>query len=292
MRSPIPGHKATIVPVLMVLLGVVVLALVQMPVRADCPCNQEATFDYDDYAQVLRKYVGEDGMVDYEKLKANRAPLDRFVKSLGGLKKRTYRGWDEDAKLAFLVNAYNAITLKIVIDNYPIQAGWLGSVRFPKNSIRQIDGAFDGIKHRVMGRKMTLDQIEHQTLRRDFNEPRIHLALVCAAMSCPRLLDEPYAGEVLDQQFALQARHFVDQEDNFRIDRGRDRVYLSEIFKWFGEDFVKAYGTNTEFTDVSAKDRAVLNYLQRHLSQKDRTYLLHADYSVKYLDYDWTLNEQ
>lgn len=292
MRAPIPRRKAKTVPALVVLLGAVVMAFGPAPARADCPCNDKASFDYDDYARVLRQYVDDAGMVDYEKLKANRTRLDRFVRSLGGLKKRTYRGWDEEAKIAFLVNAYNAITLKIIIDNYPIQAGWLGSLRFPKNSIRQIDGAFDGIKHRVMGRKMTLDEIEHQTLRKDFNEPRIHLALVCAAVSCPRLLDEPYVGEVLEQQLAVQARHFVGQPDNFRIDRGSSRVYLSEIFKWFGEDFIKTYGTDTNFTAFSAQKRAVLNYLQQHLNQKGRTYLLHADYSVKYLDYDWTLNAQ
>jgi hypothetical protein len=252
----------------------------------------ETAFPYEDYARMLSRYVDDEGMVDYKRLKANRRPLDRFVRSLGRLDRATYRGWTEDQKVAFLTNAYNAITLKIIIDNYPIKAGWFGSLRWPKNSIRQIDGVFDGIEHRVMGPKMTLDDIEHETLRKEFTEPRIHLTLVCAAMSCPRLLDEPYVGHRLDEQFKLQARDFVRQEDNFRIDRGDDRVGISSIFKWFGEDFIPTHRTETHFTHLSKKKSAVLNYLKDHVSDRDRRYLLGGDYDVKYIDYDWSLNEQ
>ena len=254
--------------------------------------QKQAAFPYGRYKEVLTKYVDEKGMVDYRALKANREALDRFVRSLGELEKGTYRTWEKEAKIAFLINAYNAITLRIIVEHYPIKSGFFGSLKWPDNSIRQIDGAFDGIEHRVMGRKMTLDEIEHETLRKDFNEPRIHLALVCAAMSCPRLRREPYVALRLDEQFAEQARHFVRQPDNFRIDRRKNRVYLSEIFKWFGEDFIQTHGTEAKFGGIPPKKRAVLNYLSRHVSKRDRTYLTAADYRVKYLDYDWTLNEQ
>ena len=262
--------------------------------------KKEPVFDYSAYAAVLEEYVNDRGMVDYRTLKQHpgkfnsflRTEFNSFLRSVARLDRSTYRDWPRDSKVAFLINAYNAITMKIIIDHYPIEAGWLGSVRYPSNSIQQISGAFDGIEHAVMGRQMTLDEIEHETLRQDFNEPRIHLALVCAAMSCPTLRDEPFVGPRLEAQFEDQAEDFVHWNDNFRISRSDDTVYVSSIFKWFGEDFIETYGTSRKFSGHSAKVRAVLNYLEEFLSEADRRYLRTADYSVEYIDYDWTLNEQ
>ncbi len=252
----------------------------------------KTAFNYRPYAKVLKKHVNDKGMVDYKALKAHRKPLDTFVRSLGKLKKQRYKKWEKKSQIAFWINAYNAITLKIIIDNYPIEAGFFGSLSYPSNSIRQISGVFDEITHKIMGKKMTLDDIEHETLRKDFNEPRIHIALVCAAMSCPRLLNQPYTARKLDDQFGMQAHQFVRQPDNFKIERDNGYVYISSIFDWFGQDFIKTYAPKKAFKDLSKKNAAVLNYLKDHLKKKDRRYLLQGDYSVYYLDYDWSLNEQ
>ena len=278
------------------LLGAGLLLLCLLLTAAGPPAARAAkgkpVFDYSDYAAVLEEYVNRRGMVDYQALKRNPGKLDSFLRSVARLDRSEYRGWPRDSKVAFLVNAYNAITLKIIIDHYPIEAGWLGSMRYPENSIRQISGVFDGIEHTVMGQDMTLDEIEHETLREDFNEPRIHLALVCAAMSCPRLLNEPYVGPRLDEQFRSQAENFVRWDDNFRISRGEDTVYISSIFDWFGQDFIETYGTEQKFGGHSAKVRAVLNYLEDFVSEPDRRYLRIASYDVEYIDYDWSLNAQ
>lgn len=219
--------------------------------------SDNTVFDYSRYRSLLQRYVDDDGMVDYKSLKENRKPLNKFVESIGNLKKQKYQKWNDTQKIAFLTNAYNEIT------------------------------------HPVMGRDMTLDDIEHETLRKDFNEPRIHLTLVCAAMSCPRLLNRPYTGAKLEDQFGMQAHQFVRQPDNFKIERDNGYVYISSIFKWFGEDFIKTYSPdNNNFSDLSDKNAAVLNYLKDHLSKRDRRYLLNGDYNVYYLDYDWSLNEQ
>ncbi|MFW5915333.1 MAG: DUF547 domain-containing protein [Planctomycetota bacterium] len=255
--------------------------------------SDNTVFDYSRYRSVLQRYVDDDGMVDYKSLKENRKPLNKFVESIGNLKKQKYQKWSDTQKIAFLTNAYNEITIKIILDNYRIKAGFFGGMRWPSNSIRQISGVFDEITHPVMGRDMTLDDIEHETLRKDFNEPRIHLTLVCAAMSCPRLLNRPYTGAKLEDQFGMQAHQFVRQPDNFKIERDNGYVYISSIFKWFGEDFIKTYSPdNNNFSDLSDKNAAVLNYLKDHLSERDRRYLLNGDYNVYYLDYDWSLNEQ
>jgi hypothetical protein len=139
---------------------------------------------------------------------------------------------------------------------------------------------------------MTLDEIEHNVLRKEFNEPRIHMALVCAAMGCPPLRTEPYEGAKLDQQLNDQARVFLANPKKFRLDRGQGKVYLSSIFRWFGGDFVKNYGTDKAFPGFSPEERAVLNFLSQYLPAGDRDYLLKGKYTIAYLDYDWSLNEQ
>lgn len=251
----------------------------------------QSDFHYEDYALALDSYVDGQGMVNYQALKVGRESLDAFTRRLAALDEKTYNGWSSDAKVAFWINTYNGLTLKAIIDNYPIKASRLRSLRFPKNSIRQISGVWTKLKHPVMGQERTLDDIEHKILRAQFNEPRIHMALVCAAMGCPALRNEPYTAEAFDEQLDDQTRRFVAHTEKFRIDRKDSRVYLSSIFKWFGEDFIPTYGTK-KFSGHSRDKNAVLNFVSQFLSEEDQTYLHRGDYSIKYLDYDWSLNEQ
>jgi hypothetical protein len=246
----------------------------------------------DDFAAVLKTYVNQQGMVNYRGLKSNRGKLVSFAAAIDALSPDVYRKWSEKEKIAFWINAYNALTLKAIIDHYPIKAGFFKALAYPRNSIRQIPGVWDKLRFSVMGREMTLDEIEHATLRKEFNEPRIHLALVCAAMGCPPLRNEPYAGEKLDQQLDDQARHFLANPRKFAINPSQGKVYLSPIFKWFGGDFVKTYGTDKEFAGFSPAERAVLNFIVKYVNERDREFLLRGAYSISYLDYDWSLNEQ
>jgi hypothetical protein len=231
-------------------------------------------------------------MVNYRGLKANSGKLRAYVAAVGRLAPGVYAGWSEKDKIAFLVNAYNGITLQVIIDHYPIKPTFPAKLYHPDSSIRQIEGVWDELEFRVMGRMMTLEDIEHGTLRKDFDEPRIHMALVCAAMGCPSLRNEPYRGEELDGQFDAQARQLLRDPLKFRIDRPKDRLYLSPIFDWFGKDFIAKYGTSSMFRGHDEGERAVLNYVSRYLSAADRRYLASGDYKIKHLDYDWSLNEQ
>ena len=250
-------------------------------------------FSYDDYGAVLAAFVDRQGLVDYQALKANRQRLDAFVAALATLSSVVYSNWSEKDQIAVWINAYNALTLEAVIEHYPIQASLLKSVIFPRNSIRQIPGVWTELQFEVLGKKVTLDHIEHQILRTQFSEPRIHMALVCAAEGCPPLRNEPYTGDRLDEQFIDQTKTFLTQQDKFRIDRSRGRVYLSPIFQWFGGDFVKTYGGKaTPKAGRSTEEKAVLNFIAAHLEANDHDYLSTANYSVVYLDYDWSLNEQ
>lgn len=252
----------------------------------------DRVFSYDDYAFVLRTYVDDHGMVNYRGLKEHRDKLDAFAVTIAALDPEVYARWSEKEKIAFWINAYNALTLEAIVAHYPITPSLTASLLFPKNSIRQIPGVWDELHFDVMGRKMTLDEIEHETLRAKFNEPRIHLALVCAAMGCPPLRNEPYVGDRLDDQLDDQARKFLANPQKFRLDRQGNTVYLSSIFKWFGEDFVRTYGTNERFTGYGETERAVLNFISRYLDAGEGDDLTAARYRIKYLDYDWSLNEQ
>jgi hypothetical protein len=249
-------------------------------------------FSFDDYGAVLQEFVNQKGMVNYRGLKANPQKLQVFLQALAQVRPEDYQGWQDPQKIAFWINAYNALTLKAIIDHYPIKASWFRSIKFPKNSIRQIPGVWTKLRFPVMGRQMTLDNIEHATLRQQFNEPRIHAALVCAAMGCPPLRNEPFLGEKLDQQLNDQTRRFLANPQKFRIDRDQGKVYISPIFKWFGQDFVTTYGTTEKFSSFNPKERAVLNFIQAYLSKEDRDYLLTGNYAISYLKYDWSLNEQ
>ncbi|MEL6578208.1 MAG: DUF547 domain-containing protein [Cyanobacteria bacterium J06621_12] len=238
------------------------------------------TFSYQDYADVLQTYVDDQGLVDYVGLQANRAKLDRFNQSLGAVAPETYAGWTEAEQIAFLSNAYNSLTLQSIIDRDPL----------PK-SIRDISGVWNRRKFNVAGQEMTLDNIEHDTLRKDFNEPRVHVALVCAAISCPPLRNEPYLPERLDTQLNDQTVKFASSPHGFSIDRENKRVYLSSIFKWYGQDYEQTYGVKDQFKG-NDKQRAVLNNFTPVLDSASQTFLKQSDYKVKYLDYDWSLNQQ
>jgi len=247
---------------------------------AEVAGSAEVSIDYSPYAEVLATYVDADGLVDYEALQANRATLDEFVASLGAIAPSEYARWSEADRIALLINAYNAFTLQSISDTDPIA-----------DSIRDIPGVWRGREFAIVGSERTLDAIEHGILREEFNEPRIHYALVCAAVSCPPLLDEPYEGDRLDAQLDERARTFLSGEHGLQIDRAAGRVYLSSIFDWFGEDWEQAYPAPDKY-EGKTDERAILGSIAEYLDSDANDYLEAGDYSVKYLDYDWSLNSQ
>ena len=240
----------------------------------------QTSFNYQIYNNVLKTYVSDRGLVDYKKLQTNRQELDQFNQSFAKVNTETYNSWSEPEKLAFLINAYNSFTLQSIIDQNPL-----------KKSIRDISGVWTRRKFAIAGLEKTLDNIEHDILRKEFNEPRIHMALVCAAMSCPILRNEAYTAENLDSQLDDQTRKFITSSQGFEIDREQKIVYLSSIFKWFGKDWIANYGIDNKFTG-SKKEKAVLNFISQYLSSQDRQYLEQGNYKISYLKYDWSLNKQ
>ncbi|MEM6597426.1 MAG: DUF547 domain-containing protein [Cyanobacteria bacterium P01_D01_bin.36] len=231
-------------------------------------------------ATVLSTYVDDQGLVDYDKLQVDRRPLDAYNASIQLTSQATYDSWSEPEQIAFLINAYNSLTLKSIIDESPI-----------KSSIKDIVGVWRFKRHGLLQGEQTLNNIEHDILRADFDEPRIHAALVCAAISCPYLRQEPFTGEDLDAQLDDQVRIFLAQPEVFEIDRENNEVKLSSIFDWFADDWVPSYAPSEGFAGKD-NEKAVLNFISTYISDADSAYLKEGGYSVRYSDYDWSLNRQ
>ncbi len=269
------------------LLGTLMLnAMVSAPLLASPVSGTES------YAATLTTFVDAAGMVDYAGLKRNPRDLNTYLKYVSTVPEQTIDQWSDPSQIAFWINTYNALTLKAILDHYPIKSSFFRSLTYPKNSIRQIPGVWKKLKFTVHNRRMTLEHIEHEILRVQFNEPRIHVALVCAAKGCPPLRNEPYTGPRLDAQLNDQAAAFLADITKFKIDLKKKIVHVSPIFKWFGEDFVKTYAPPENTGDLDAELSAVMNYLATHANALFRPYLYRGKYEVKYLDYDWSLNEQ
>ncbi|PZO44032.1 MAG: DUF547 domain-containing protein [Phormidesmis priestleyi] len=188
------------------------------------------------FAKVLTAYVNDTGLVDYDRLQTNRQDLDAFNASVQLAQPGDYANWSEADQIAFLINAYNSLTLKSIIDESPI-----------KSSIKDIRGVWQFKRHGILQDEKTLNNIEHDMLRANFTEPRIHAALVCAALSCPYLRQEPFTGDNLDAQLDDQVKIFLSRPEVLTIDKANNEVQLSEIFSWFGQDWIAGFGVEAGF---------------------------------------------
>jgi hypothetical protein len=242
-----------------------------------------AAWDDADLDRVLGRYVDDEGFVDYEGLVAHRAPLDRYVEALG----RTSPDSDPDRfptredRLAYWMNAYNALMLHRVVEAWPI-----GSVR----EIRAAYGVFWREKHRLGGEKWTLRGLENKIIRDRFDEPRIHFAINCASRGCPALPRRAWRPETLDADLEAAARRFVADESNVRFDFERRVVELSSIFKWFDKDF-------TRWLDARGIEprHGVLTWVVRYLPEPAGGVEWPSadaldDWTVEWIPYDWSVN--
>ena len=256
------------------------------------PRLEQKKIDYTDYQAILSKSVNKQGQVDYKYIKTHTFSLERFIESLSSVSKDQYDSFSENEQIAFWLNAYNAMTLYFVAKNYPIQKRTITALVYPANSIRQIPQFWKIKEFYFLGQRRSLDEIEHEILRKEFTEARIHMALVCAAKSCPPLRRSPYQGEALVDQLNDQSHRFLNSQKGIHIDHKKKIVALSKIFDWFAGDFEQQYLSYQSFQGRPTRERAVLNFIRKYLSNAQKTFLESNNFKVIYHDYDWTLNEQ
>ena len=256
--------------------------------------QQPAPFDQNHslFNQLLNENV-HDASVDYTGF-INSEKFDNYLQSLNNIPGDEFETWTEKQKLAFWINAYNAFTVKAIIDHYPIERSFtfIGIFYAPKNSILQIPGVWKKLKFGAVGREVTLDHIEHGILRKEFNEPRIHSAINCASISCPDLRNEAYTAEKLEFQLSDASVKFVNNPaKGVSIDREKGKVKVSKIFKWFGDDFYKDYNREN-FMLMSSKKNGTLGFIADYIAEEEKDFILNGDYKLSYLSYDWGLNEK
>jgi len=246
-------------------------------------------FDHSRLGKLLKAHV-EEGWVDYPGFARDREELDRYLQWVSAVKTTTLESWTREDQIAFYLNVYNAITIERILDHYPPD----GTVFFKKmRSIRNIAGVWNEIKDRIAGQDLTLDDIEHEILRKRYQEPLIHFGLVSASRSCPPLRQEPFEGPILMKQLHQAAQEFLlDPSRGVLIDEEQKLVSLSKIFDWFGEDFIPRYGGGKPAERYGEKVGASLNFVSQYLPKEQKELIHRGGYRVDFLPYDWTLNEK
>lgn len=238
---------------------------------ADCALAQHEIF-----TEILTEHV-LDGRVDYAAI-AKDARLDAYLSTLAAADPDTIA--DNMERLAFWINAYNAYTLKVVSENYPVKS--INDLHFGGLIIGTV--LKRTVWHRkfavVNGKALSLNNIEHDVIRKQFNEPRIHFALVCAAKSCPALRSEAYSGASLSEQLDDQAVKFFSNKKKNYFDPEKHVAHLSKIMDWYKDDFAD-------------NEEDLLRYVAQFLPQKLATSIREnpGEWHIKHTSYDWSLNE-
>ena len=235
---------------------------------------QAKNFEFSDWDILLGKYVKADlidgislNSVSYGKLRLDPVfnKLDKSLSLFSPSKLTT-----DQEKLAFWINVYNIFAVKIVINNYPLK------------SIKDVGGFFKSVwkvkAGTVGGKKYSLDEIEHGILRK-MGDPRIHTAIVCASISCPNLTTKSYSSENLNKQLDMQMKDFLANPNKgmrININEQPGKIFLSQIFNWFAQDFKSSGG--------------VRNFISLYVSKENRNVIKNPQYSISYMDYNWAIN--
>jgi hypothetical protein len=229
--------------------------------------NLSAAFDHSHsaFTTVLKKHVSGES-VDYAGLKKSPDQLGAYINSLASVSESEFKGWNEDQEKAFLINLYNAATLKLIVDHYPLK------------SIKDIGSPWGKKVVKLFGSERSLDYVEHDLLRKNYNDPRIHFGVNCASIGCPALRAEAFQATKLDAQLDEQARKFLGDSSKNRLDKKQGVLYLSSIFDWFKGDFVKKSGS-------------VEKFVAPYFNDADAKAIRSSTFRIKYTDYDWNLNK-
>lgn len=246
---------------------------------------QAADLDHGLWDGLLQAHVaaisnGHATAVDYAGMARERARLRTYLRALAAVKPAEYRQWPKADRLAFLINAYNAWTVELVLTRYP-----------DLDSIKDIGGLFGSPwKMRfipLLGETRSLDDVEHGLIRAEgvFEEPRIHFAVNCASVGCPALRGEAYVGTRLDAQLEDTTRRFLADRSRNRFNPKTQRLEVSKIFDWYQQDFERGWGGYTQLVQFFSRYADALAD-----TDDSRKMLRTGRFRLAYLDYGWTLN--
>lgn len=221
--------------------------------------DQQDMYMFFEKAESFFNKYAQNGSVDYTAVKANPAELNTLASLIADM---DLSSAGSKEKQSFYINAYNLTVIKAVVDNYPI------------DSPMDVSGFFDTKNYSIAGESLTLNDIENKKLRAVYNDARFHFVLVCAAQGCPKIFSKAYIPAKLEAHLGTRTTEALNDANFIRVDGVKKRVLVSEIFKWYKEDFDK--------TGMS-----LIEYLNQYRSVK-----IPASYAVDYYTYDWTLNDK
>ncbi len=212
---------------------------------------------FDEADALFSKYV-KDGKVKYKAIQQQAKDLENLMDHIANAQTKSM---DAKTSKAFYLNAYNLLVIKNVVEHYPIK------------SPMDVDGFFDKVTFNVAGKQITLNNLEHDIVRPQYKDSRIHFALVCAAMGCPEIPNFAFMPEKVDSQLQTLTKKALDSPKFTRVKNSSNKLLVSEIFKWYKDDFLR-------------EADSLLDYINRYRSKK-----IEKGFKIDYYNYDWALNE-
>lgn len=214
--------------------------------------------------QLTKRNVAKNGFVNYKGFIKDSTLLNKYLSQLS--KNHPKSSWSDNQQKAYWINAYNAFTIKLIVDNYPVE-----SIKDLGGSIYRVNTPWDIKFIKIEDETYHLNDLEHNILRKQWDDARIHAAVNCASVSCPKLMQGAYIPEKLDAQLDAQMRDFINDKTKNKI--SKDKAYLSKLFKWFSGDF-------------KVNHDSIVAYINQYSDVK-----IDKNTKIEYLDYNWNLNE-
>lgn len=247
-----------------------------------------AQFDHThaQWTALLKKHVvlidgGKASQMRYAEIAKDRAALKTYLETLAKVSESDFKSWNKNQQLAFLINAYNANMVEKILLRYPnIKSVW--------DYGKLIGNPFKDSFISLFGRKMTLDNIEHDTIRAKgvYDDPRIHMAVNCASVGCPMLREEAFVADRLDAQLEEQVTRFLSDKSRNRYSAATNALEVSEIFKWYASDFTSG------LKGFKSREQFFAKYVNLLSDHADHQKLIRdGKAEIKHLDYDWGLND-
>ena len=259
-----------------------IIVLATYAPAADTPFDHS----HEQWTRLLNEHVrwindGTGSQVDYRGFQRDRARLDAYLAQLSSVTPGAFASWSRNQRLAFLINAYNAYTVLLILTRYP-----------DLESIKDLRSVFRSPwKKRfftLLGKKRHLDEIEHEIIRKpgDYDDPRIHMAVNCAAIGCPALRDEAYTARHLDAQLDDGVRRYLLDRTRNRYREARDTIEAGKLFYWYREDFESGYRGYTSLAQFFARHADLVGD-----TPAARQRIAAMDVNIAFTDYDWALND-
>jgi hypothetical protein len=245
------------------------------------------------YTRILTPdIITNDGLVDYATLRRKRADILIAARELETLNPALLMSLSREQRIAFWINTYNVCMIKLIVDRYPIEPRWY-MILYPNNSIMQIPNAWTKIYFDIQKLEYNLKEIEQNFLLDRYKDPRICFALSYASIGGASLRSEPYDGQQLDSQLDDQVRNYLLSPKGMNLDKANRTLYLSNIFQMHRNAFLDSeFVSVLKFRNRKPEERAWLNFILPYMDEKDAYWLEKNNFDIKFIQYDWHLNEK